>query len=246
MASVNVVYNTLKDLANKEQKGFVTPQVFNNFAQLAQVNVFRSLFDKMQKAKIMRLRNADESRELSMVNNIKEDLSTFVTTAVVPKNGEGTFDKPEDMVHVVGLTTNGSIILGQSTRTPIEILYDESKIDYILTSDLSAPSEEHPIGLVSDTIEVFPSSINKIRVSYYKYPQGILPLTGGKTAALPVYGYTTTNGVNVFQPSTSVDFEMPDHYVGELVIEMAKLIGINLRDRDVFTYGQTEDVKRSK
>lgn len=244
MASVNIVYNTLKDLANKEQKGFITPQVFNNFAQIAQVNVFRSLFDKVQKAKAMRLRNIDGGRELSMLNNIKEDLSGFMKTSTITK-ADGVFAKPDDLVYVVGITTSGSFLLGQSTRTPIEILYDESKIDYILKSDLSAPSDDHPIGLISDDIEVFPSSVTKIRLSYYKYPQGVVPTTGAKTASLPIYGYTTTNGVNVFSSSSSVDFELPDHYVPELVVELAKLIGINLRDKDVFGYGQFEEAKKA-
>jgi hypothetical protein len=32
MASVYQVYSTLKNLANKDEKGFVTPQNFNTFA----------------------------------------------------------------------------------------------------------------------------------------------------------------------------------------------------------------------
>jgi hypothetical protein len=42
MASVNRVYSALKDLVNKDQRGFVTPAVFNNFAQVAQMNLFKA------------------------------------------------------------------------------------------------------------------------------------------------------------------------------------------------------------
>ena len=44
MASVNQVYSALKDLVNKDQRGFVTPAVFNSFASVAQTNLFNKLF----------------------------------------------------------------------------------------------------------------------------------------------------------------------------------------------------------
>ena len=47
-ASVKVVYETLKDLVNKDQQGFVTVSEFNNFAQLAQLRIFNRLFDTMK------------------------------------------------------------------------------------------------------------------------------------------------------------------------------------------------------
>jgi len=243
MASVNVVYNTLKDLANKEQKGFVTPSVFNNFAAVAPVNVFKDIYASSSKGLVDRVRRIDPSRNLSKVNNVKEDLSVFSKTATITKSN-GVFAKPDDLIYLIGLTTNGSVLLGQSTRTNIEIVYDESKIDHILKSDLSAPSESHPIALVSSDIEVFPSSVNKIRVSYYKYPQGVVPNTGVKSVSLPNYQYNTSSGLHVFDAANSIDFELPDHYVPELVVELAKLIGINLRDKDVFQYGQAEELQK--
>ena len=243
MASVNVVYNTLKDLANKEQKGFVTPSVFNNFAAIAQVNVFKDIYASSSKGLVDRVRRIDPSRNLSKVNNVKEDLSVFSKTATITKSN-GVFAKPDDLIYLIGLTTNGSVLLGQSTRTNIEIVYDESKIDHILKSDLSAPSESHPIALISSDIEVFPSSVNKIRVSYYKYPQGVVPNTGAKSVSLPNYQYNTSSGLHVFDAANSIDFELPDHYVPELVVELAKLIGINLRDKDVFQYGQAEELQK--
>jgi|TARA_R100000479_G_C6391208_1_gene205226 hypothetical protein len=243
MASVNVVYNTLKDLANKEQKGFVTPSVFNNFAAIAQVNVFKDIYASSSKGLVDRVRRIDPSRNFSKVNNVKEDLSVFSKTATITKSN-GVFAKPDDLIYLIGLTTNGSVLLGQSTRTNIEIVYDESKIDHILKSDLSAPSDSHPIALVSSDIEVFPSSVNKIRVSYYKYPQGVVPNTGAKSVSLPNYAFNTSSGVHVFDAANSIDFELPDHYVPELVVELAKLIGINLRDKDVFGYGQAEELQK--
>jgi hypothetical protein len=42
--------------------------------------------------------------------------------------------------------------------------------------------------------------------------------------------------VEIYNPATSFDFELPDQYVPELVIEIAKMVGVNLRDSEVYAY----------
>ena len=51
MASVQAVYNSLKDLTNKEQKGLITPQIFNSLASLAQMNIYNEFFTELIEAK---------------------------------------------------------------------------------------------------------------------------------------------------------------------------------------------------
>ena len=71
---------------------------------------------------------------------------------------------------------------------------------------------------------------------YYKQPEGLSPTTGARTVALPMFGFTLSNGKEAYNAASSVDFELPEHYTSELVLEMGKLIGVNLRDRDVYAY----------
>ena len=42
--NVNTVYQTVLALANKEQRGYITPQEFNLFARLAQQEIFEQYF----------------------------------------------------------------------------------------------------------------------------------------------------------------------------------------------------------
>ena len=44
MVSVNTVYQTVLALANKEQRGYITPQEFNLFAKQAQMEIFEQYF----------------------------------------------------------------------------------------------------------------------------------------------------------------------------------------------------------
>jgi len=238
MASVNQVYNTLKDLANKDQRGFVTPAVFNNFAPVAQQTIFNRLFQELSVAKNMKLRGIDVQRHLSKTKQIEEDLSVFSKTEKISQSN-GTFSKPDDLAKIISIRTSGSYVFGSSTSTTIDVVYDEEKLEYILTSDLSKPSTSSPVALLSDVIEVFPTEIKNIRVRYYKQPEGLNASTGARSAALPKFGYDQSlpGGKEVYLASNSVDFELPDHYVPQLVIEIGKMIGINLRDEAVIAYG---------
>jgi hypothetical protein len=97
------------------------------------------------------------------------------------------------------------------------------------------------VAIVSNNIEVFPTTIKKIKLRYYKYPEGHNVSTGARTALSPRYNALSLGASNeVFDPTTSVDFELPDHYVPQLVLEIGKMIGINLRDQDVYAYTSGE------
>ena len=83
MASVYEVYNIIKDLANKDERGMITPAQFNAFAGIAQQKVFNGLFAELQDNKRKSLRQVDAGRDKNRVKQIQEDLSVFSKTATV-------------------------------------------------------------------------------------------------------------------------------------------------------------------
>ena len=163
MASVNEVYSALKNLANKDERGFITPKVFNTFTTIAQNKIFNDLFNEMSKAKTLRMRNVDAKEYLSFNKRLQEDLAYFSKESSLSQVS-GVFSKPEDLARVISMKTSGAYVFGTSTSTPIDVVYDESKIEYILQSDLSAPSATHPVAILGEDIEVFPTSVKKIKV----------------------------------------------------------------------------------
>jgi hypothetical protein len=234
-ASIQIVHDTLLDLANKDQQGFVSDLEFNRFAQIAQLNIYNGLFDELKDAKRLSRAGFNPNRDKSRIKRIQEDLSHFSTKATVTKSS-GVFNKPDDLSRIISVTTAGSILLDQSTKKSIEICYDEEKIERILISTLSAPTDDFPIALVSDDIHVFPTSVNKIEVRYYKIPQGRNTGDGERSSSQPK-----------FAPSgTLIDFELPEHYTADLIYEIAKMIGVNLRDNDIVAYGNTEVATRKQ
>lgn len=243
MASVNVVYNTLKGLANKDQKGFITPEAFNEFAPIAQVRIYNRLFDRLKDAHRNSRANFDPGRDKSLHKRILEDLSVFQRVIVINRT-DGVFPYPENFSRAIAATTNGSVVLGQSTRIPIELCYDEDKVDRILRNRVSKPKDDFPMAFMSESIEVFPSSINRIRLSYYKRPEG-KNLIGQPVPSQPSYSGTDVGNVNLFDAAASIDFELPDHMINDIVVEMAELMGVKLRDSEMTSYsiGEQQQIK---
>lgn len=234
-ASVVAVYEAVRDLANKDQQGFVSDNEFNSFARIAQLNIFNGLFDELKDSKRLSRSGFNPNRDKDRRKRVLEDLSAFSTTDTVTKSS-GVFSvtaaSGADMARIISISTAGSILLDQSTTKPIEICYDEEKIERILISTISAPTEDFPVALVSDDIHVFPTTINKIKVRYYRYPMG--RSSTGATSTTPV---TYTTGAS---SPTLIDFELPEHYTSDLVYEIARMIGINLRDNSVSQFAGEE------
>ena len=106
MVSVQQVYDTLKDLANKDQKGFITPAVFNNFAGVAQINIYNELFQELVKAKQIQRQNFDPGRDKSVRKQVTEDLSVFIVNDLVldGTSNSNLFLKPSNLSKIISIS----------------------------------------------------------------------------------------------------------------------------------------------
>jgi len=151
MASVSRVYSALKDLANKDQRGFITPAIFNNFAQVAQMSIFNKLFTDFEQGKIARIKNIDPSADKSKIKRVEEDLAYFSKTAVISQ-ANSVFAKPADLARIISATSSGSILLNQSTRINIPFVYDQAKVDYIMLMSCLSPRKYSLLLLLARTL----------------------------------------------------------------------------------------------
>ena len=226
----------LKDLANKEQRGFVSPSEFNTMAPIAQTTIYNNMWKEVLAAETMRSRNMNPQRGLSKTNDVREELSMYMKSSTRERDTDLKFTYPDDYYKLISLKTYGQVLLGVTTSTPIEVTYDPHRIDYMLQSTLSAPSIGKPVALVADKLEIYPNSIRKVDLRYYKLPEGITT-AGAPTTAQPEYGFTTVAGDEVYDAGTSIDFELPEDREDQLVRELAEMIGVALRDGALINYG---------
>ena len=273
MVSVYQVYQSLKDLANKEQKGYITPKVFNSFAHIAQMNIFNELFSELVDAKKLSRQGFELGRDKSVRKQKLEDLSYFVKKSIASSQNN-IFPKPIDMSRVISIKIRDVLQnVGVSENISVnscEILYDPEKANHILGSNLSTPTRDFPVALVADEIEVFPASVNEIEIMYYRVPGSldfnnnysgsllgntsvamnasmmppfyaevftpVNPAVGGGTGGT---GYDLGSGLPDY--SSLRDFMLPDHLVPEIVMEMAKLLGVRLRDPNIQAFASREE-----
>jgi len=262
MISVIEVYNTVRDLCNKDQKGFVTPKVFNTFAEIAQQNVFSEMFKELSGAKQLRARNLDPSGGDSVYRSVKDDLSNFVTQIQVTGDdsplyvNSNTFKRPNDTYKIISLRYDVDGNEEAASWAEVELVYDTEKIPHILNSNLSAPTAAYPVALISNVIQVFPNDetyTGALVITYYRQPASKYPSNVGNYS----YGDVDVTLGPALAVETALDdgfiipnipncrhFELPEHYKGEVISEIAKMIGIRLRDDMIIAYGTAETTEK--
>ena len=254
MVSVLQVYTALKDLANKEQKGFITPQVFNSFAALAQMNVYNEMFSELVDAKRLMRQNFDPGRDKSIRKQKEEDLSLYLRRKSSFQDGliysNGFLEKPLDFSKLISIEVNNpgtpnQVLVGGGQVTTCEIVYDPEKLNQIVGSNLSSPTEDFPVALVSPIdIEIFPQTISFVAITYYAKPTSF-DSNGDINADPPFYNFNVVNytgeTLELFDAANSRNFMLPAHCLTEVVMEMAKLIGIRLRDQQVSIFSTQEE-----
>lgn len=59
-----------------------------------------------------------------------------------------------------------------------------------------------------------------------------------KTPVFATWGYTMVDDAPVYNPATSVDFEFDEYGAPRIIGEFIKLVGINLKDKDLIMFGE--------
>lgn len=228
--SVNTVYTRVQAIMNKEQRGYITPQEFNLFANQAQMDIFEQYFYDLNQ--FMRLPGNDTGHA-DMVNILNEKIGIFTktNTPTYPPVGSefGEFPKPTDLYRLTAIEYNG-VIADKLTRT--EFLR-------INKSPLTKPTDEFPVytefenGYDVQGDDEFvggdQSSDPKVTIEYIRKP------------AVVVWGYNVSN--NLYDSSTTTDFELHPSEETELVIKILELAGIAAKQIDIAQYATGVDNK---
>ena len=103
---INHVRNTVLTILNKENRGYLTPEQFNLYAQHAQQNIFNLYFSEYSRMSTMK-----NARRLSQdygdrVRDLKNKIDKFTTVVQLPKK-DSVYLKPCDMYMPLSLRCNG-------------------------------------------------------------------------------------------------------------------------------------------
>ena len=215
--SVDTVYQRVLALANKEQRGYITPQEFNLLAGQAQMEIFEQYFYDA-KSEDANLKN---STEFSNVDEIlDEKISVFKTSSsIATSSGIGIL--PANLYRL------GSVYKSNSMVEVEEITSTE--VMYLLQSPLVAPTFSFPAFVRSShsSINIYPDQ-DSVSCNYIRLP------------STPQWGYVVVNEKALYNNGTSTNFEIHIGDSSELVYKILSLAGIVIAKPGLGTYGDQQ------
>ena len=226
MIKIDTVYQKVLAIANKEQRGYVTPQDFNLFADHAQKEIFEQYFYDLNQFRRM---PGNDTEYADMVKNLEAKISLFeVYGDQVSDNGFGVVDLTNDVPNLYRIVDVRVVYLGKGFSTAEEIQIKE--LDIYSSGGLTGVSIKRPrytryVKNGDNMLHLYPNSgsgnteanIDKVIISYVKKPEK------------PNWNYQIVNEKPFFlNNSDSQNFELHPSDESELVYRILALAGVQV------------------
>ena len=230
MVNIDTVYQRVLALANKEQRGYITPQEFNLFANQAQMDIFEQYFYDLNQ--FLRV-PGNNTMYADPVDILEEKIEIFHQGQTLGDGTSNVFDTNDlsfDLYRLKQVRFNNT-----AATPPIGVKVEKTTHDKFMLSinaPLTSPTLMRPAYyLRGDSIVVAPTSVTSIDVNYIKKP-----------VKVEWSGYSLS-GSELYDSTNSVDFELHPSEETKLVIKILSLSGITLKDSSLYQIAGAEDNK---
>jgi len=226
MVNIDNVYQKVLAIANKEQRGYITPQEFNLFANQAQMDIFEQYFyDLNQFSRVP----GNDTAHADVVALLNEKIDHFekYRAAVDMSNGSGVGILPD-------YYRMGKVFYYDTNSKYVEIeKINQNDIHHIQNSPLTSPSVTRPVYVRFSSagdnesnrerrIQIYPTSItSRVQCNYIAKPE---PVKWTYTVS-DTYKALYNDGA-----SDKQDFELHKSEENNLVIKILQLAGISTKD----------------
>jgi len=235
MVNIDTVYQRVLALANKEQRGYITPQEFNLFANQAQMDIFEQYFHDLNQ---FRRIPGNDTMYADPVDMIQEKIEIFhkgQTLGDGTSNIFNTNDLAFDLYRLKQVRYNRTDGVGVKLEKTTHDKFMLSRNSPLTSSTLMRPTY-YLRGL---NIVVNPSEITEIDVNYIKKPESVSWVANSDLDGNPVL----INGVAMYDNNLSTNFELHPSEETKLVIKILQLAGIAMKDTELYQIGLAEDNK---
>jgi hypothetical protein len=226
--SVDTVYQRVLAILNKEQRGYLTPQEFNLFANQAQRDIFEQYFYDINQFGRM---HGNDTEYSDMLNILNEKISEFEAEGAVT----GGTALPADLYRLGTIKVQYTDPITAATKIAEAERLTKGEYIYIAQSPLTAPTVSRPIYTRDENqLKVYgPAQLTTaVTCNYIKIP----------TAA--EWNYTMVLGVPQYNAGTSTNFQLHESEEPELVEKILELSGMLLKTPDVYQYANSEETER--
>ena len=230
--NVDTVYQKVLAIANKEQRGYITPQEFNLIADQAQISIFEQYFNDL-----------DQARRQPSNDTFYADKVDFIETKLQ------AFEKTDDTSIVSSYAPAATTTSVPSKFLPnyiykvhriehknnnCEIVNTSDFNDFIHGSFLFRPTSTRPIANIRNNIlrvSIGSSFVIPTRIIYF-----IKPLK-------PRFGYVVVNGEALYNASDSIDFQLHPSEEELIVFKILELAGVTIAKPDLVNIANQEQAE---
>lgn len=218
MISINEIYEIVQNLAQKAQHGAITVTEFDKYANMASMDLFNEKLGSVRD--LYKLGKAMSKTGSGMNKEIDQSLRPFLVEdlPIAVANNKGTLPTNCEYVDLVSFNSKALKWI------------PKNKVPSYLNNTIDFPTVDYPVYTdLSTEIEVYPSGMNPVLMTYYKTPQTVN------------WGYTLDSGRPVYNPLTSIDFEWYPTQKLYLITRILGYIGITIRDTELVQYAEQQE-----
>ena len=233
MIIVDTIYQRVLALANKEQRGYITPQEFNLFACQAQLEIIEQYFYDVNRFSRFHGNDTEYSDMLNLLNEKISEISTFTTLSVTANTGIAPL--PGNLYKL------GTVVYGDTEADMV----NQNEIVKLNKSRLTSPIIEDEIKTPAyvkqgSSITVYPlpttTALQALPVTITYIPQPYCPY----------WGYVVVAEKAMYNPSSSVNFIIHSSDESELVNRILGLAGVTVQKPELVSAAtQFEQLKQT-
>ena len=241
--NIDNVYQKVLVIANKEQRGYITPQEFNLFADKAQLEIYDGYFHDL---KMANYKNKNQKGVgFDEVEMVYQKISHFKNTVVISQTaGDNTFELP-DRHYLINNVANADLGVEFKELSMKKVLYTEANP---LTRATTSRPVYVQVGL-NITVDGV-GGINQVRIYPTPTVDTSIHLDFFKKPETPKWAYVVVQGKALYNASASdlQDFELHISEEENLVTRILGLAGVAMRSPDIAQAGimDKQSIKQSQ
>ena len=219
--SVDTVYQRVLALANKEQRGYITPQEFNLLANQAQIQIFETYFYSKNLKQLQEPNRTNEVDETDIQELIDRKLAPFQSFEAVTSGH--TFPATVTVSSTAyDVFQTGMVLLGDEPCQKVS-MHDAQRMRKS-TRHMASTADQAPFytdnRVSGRDIVVYAGSTNEetsnVTVECFRVPKTVN------------WAYVVVNGKAMYNSTLAVDFELHKAETDTVVYKILELAGIVL------------------
>ena len=230
--SIDTVYQRVLAILNKEQRGYVTPQEFNLFANQAQLDIFEQYFyDINQFGRL----SGNDTEFSDMLNILNEKINIFETTSDMVW-ASNYWNPPANLYRMGSIVYENTITTKSlyptpntvvTTKVPVEVeRINYNEYLYIAQSGMTKPTNSRPVFVANtEGYKVYGATevtLTDVKCNYIRKP------------VKAAWGYQMVYGEALYDSTTSTNFELHPSEETELAIKILEFAGLSVQDVQMY------------